>query len=380
METTTSLIPEVFSGSEWIKDYVAPPSDDKRLSTLFVSDALTNPDHFKFALKGCLAAGLSYIIYNSIDWPGISTAVTTCVLTALSTIGSSHQKQILRFAGAIVGGFLLGMGSQIFILPYIDSIAGFTVLFVFVTGLAAWIVTASPRLSYFGLQIAVAFYLINLQEFARQTSLSVARDRVVGILLGLLMMWLVFDQVWGTPSGVEMKKNFISSLRSLAELAREPFTGEKRVAVERSYFLRDSISASFEKTRAAADGVLLEFGPTRQQDLVLRSQIRKWQPRLRALFVTESALLKYRFNLPGFELPESVRTPRQEFDNQLAKILDGMASRIEGAVSGPKVDFDDSFGRLEQTVRAEARVSGMQTFLMLYRNMESVTSSLNREI
>ena len=47
--------------------------------------------------------------------------------------------------------------------------------------------------------MALAFYLINLQEFAIQTSLSVARDRVVGILLGLFMMWLVFDQLWGVP-------------------------------------------------------------------------------------------------------------------------------------------------------------------------------------
>jgi multidrug resistance protein MdtO len=176
-------------------------------SRLFVSDALSNPEHVKFALKGCLAAAFCYIIYNSIDWPGISTAVTTCVLTALSTIGGSHQKPMLRFAGAIVGGFLLGVGSQIFILPYVDSIAGFTVLFVLVTGVASWIATSSPRLSHFGLQIAVAFYLINLQEFARQTSLSVARDRVVGILLGLLMMWLVFDRLWGAPAAAaEMKR------------------------------------------------------------------------------------------------------------------------------------------------------------------------------
>ena len=76
-----------------------------------------------------------YIIYNSIDWPGISTAVTTCLLTALSTIGSSRQKQFLRFTGAIVGGFLSAWAAQIFILPYVDSIAGFTVLFVLVT---AW--------------------------------------------------------------------------------------------------------------------------------------------------------------------------------------------------------------------------------------------------
>ncbi len=134
------------------------------------------------------------------------------------------------------------------------------------------------------------------------------------------------------------------------------------------------------RQRSAADGVLLEFGPNRQQDLALRGRIRQWQPRLRALFVTEIALLKYRLSLPGFELPESVSASQQEFDNHLAKILDGMASRIEGAVPGPKVDFDDSFGRLEQTVGAEARTAGLQTFLTLSRNMESVTSSLNKEI
>jgi multidrug resistance protein MdtO len=65
----------------------------------------------------------------------------------------------------------MGIGAQIFILPYLDSIAGFTLLFLAVTIPAAWIATSSPRLSYFGVQIAVAFYLINLSEFKAQTSL-----------------------------------------------------------------------------------------------------------------------------------------------------------------------------------------------------------------
>jgi multidrug resistance protein MdtO len=89
--------------------------------------------HLKFALKGCLAASVCYVIYNSIAWPGSSTALTTCLMTALSTIGSSRQKQVLRFAGALVGGFPIGMGAQIFILPHLDSITGFTVLFIVVT-------------------------------------------------------------------------------------------------------------------------------------------------------------------------------------------------------------------------------------------------------
>src|SRR5262249_23609219 len=147
-----------------IDEYLPSPGEPAR-SPLFVPDALSNPEHLRFALVGALAASLCYIVYTSVDWPGISTSITTCLLTALSTVGASHQKLALRFAGAVVGGFLFGMGSQVFILPYLDSISGFAILFAIVSGVASWIMTSSPRLSYFGLQLALAFYLINLQEF-----------------------------------------------------------------------------------------------------------------------------------------------------------------------------------------------------------------------
>jgi multidrug resistance protein MdtO len=167
MEKIVSLIPNAFAVSRSLNEYLPPPEDAIRPKVV-AADAFSNPEHIHFALKGCLAASLCYVVYNAIAWPGINTAVTTCLLTALSTIGSSRQKQTLRFAGALVGGFLLGMGSQVFILPYLDSITGFTVLFILVTVLASWLMTSSPRLSYFGLQVALAFYLINLQEFGIQ--------------------------------------------------------------------------------------------------------------------------------------------------------------------------------------------------------------------
>ncbi|MGA2074597.1 MAG: FUSC family protein [Terriglobia bacterium] len=221
------------------------------------------------------------------------------------------------------------MGSQIFILPHLDSIAGFTVLFLLVTVVGAWLATSGPRFSYFGVQFFVAFYLINLQEFKIQTSLAVARDRVAGIMLGLLMMWLVYDQLWGAPAAIEMKRTFISNLRSLAQLAREPLPGEKELAIERSYSLRETINTNFDKVRTLADAVLFEFSSSRQQDLALRSQIRQLQPQLRTLFVTRIALLKYRLQLPGFELPEAVRVAQREFDDELAKMLEDMASRMQ---------------------------------------------------
>jgi len=130
----------------------------------YVSGELLDPEHIKFALRGCLAATASYITFNALFWPEISTAVTTCFLTALTTIGASRQKQIVRFAGAIIGGFVIGMGAQIFILPHIDSIAGFTALYIVVIAGAAWIATSSARLSYLGVQLAMTFCLISLQN------------------------------------------------------------------------------------------------------------------------------------------------------------------------------------------------------------------------
>ena len=386
MEKTVRLMMEALTGAQPLRVFAPQPSSGDPPPTFFVRDALTSVAHIQFALKGCLTAGLCYIIYNGMDWPGISTAVTTCFLTALSNAGSSRQKQVLRISGALVGGFLIGMGTQIFILPYLDSIAGFTILFVVVTAFASWFMTSSPRLSYFGVQIAVAFYLIHLNSFAIVPSLSIARDRVVGILLGLVMMWLVFDQLWGASAVLDMKRAFLSAVRLLAQLAREPISMDYNVAAERSYSLREAINNNFDTMRASADGVLFEFGPSRQQDLAWRTKFRQWQPQLQLLFVAEIALWKYRARLPGFELPHSVGTAQRAFDDELARVLEAIADRIDGRPSQTGL-FEESLARLERAASTyqesepqPATADRFQAFLSLHRRIESLTSSLQKEI
>jgi multidrug resistance protein MdtO len=387
IEKTVSLIPEVFTGSLSLSEYAPPPLDNRERARPLVPGALSNFEHVKFGLRGCLAASLCYLFYNSLFWPEISTAVTTCQLTALSTIGASRQKQILRFAGALIGGVGIGMGAQVFILPYIDSIAAFTVLFVLVASAAAWVATSSQRLSYFGVQVAVAFCLITLQEFKIQTSLAVARDRVVGILLGLVMMWLAFDRLWSAPAAVEMKRAFVSSLRLLAQFAREPVSKDIRVAIERSYALRETINAQFDKVRSLADGVLFEFGSSRQQDLRLRDHIRQWQPQLRTLFVMRMASWKYRLHLSGFELPESIRLSQQEYDDRSAGTLEEVADRIEGSAPHGRRMSADSRELLEQVLqdcrtKEAQRLPAVRTgsFVTLLSGIDKLTTSLAEEI
>jgi multidrug resistance protein MdtO len=386
MEDTVALIPLTFAGSQPVHEYV-PSADDLPVTKLLARDAFSNPEHLRFALKGCLAAGGSYVIYNAIAWPGISTAVTTCLLTALSTIGASRQKQILRISGAIAGGFLIGMGSQVFVLPYLDSITGFIVLFAIVTALAAWFATSSSRLSYFGIQVALAFYLINLETFKIRTSLGVARDRVVGILLGLFMMWLIFDQIWGSPAGVEMRRAFVSSIRLLAQLARQPLSTDIRTSIRDSFALRERINAHFDQVRALADGVLFEFGPSRRRDLAIRARVRQWQPQLRTLFLMRVASLKYRLHLPGFELPEAVRAYQREYDQRSAQMLDDMADAIEGKRTGVQSTPEESSKALERVLgeccgpdSLRLPANRVNSFVSLLQQIDQLTASLAKEI
>jgi multidrug resistance protein MdtO len=136
--------------------------------------------------------------------------------------------------------------------------------------------------------------------FAVQTSLVPARDRVIGILLGLLMMWLVFDQFWSVSAAVQMKRTFASNLRLLAQFAREPISNDLRNTSERSYSLRETINSNLDQVRDLTDGVLLEFGPSRARDLALRGRTIRWQAQVQVLFTIRNRPLEVSRPTPRF--------------------------------------------------------------------------------
>jgi multidrug resistance protein MdtO len=376
LEETLTLIPQVFAAplSLHQEPQIGPPVS----APLFAHDAFVNPYYLQFAVKGTLAAMLCYVFYTSVNWPGIATSVPTCALTALTTIGASRQKQFLRFLGATVGGFVFGMGAQIFILPYVDTIFGFSVLFIIVTAIGAWFMTASPRLSYFGVQIALAFYLIHLQSFKFETSLSIARDRVVGVLVGLFAMWFIFDQLWGHSASADMKKTFIANLRLLAQLAREPDLGDRKDALRRIYALGQTINTNFNQVKSLGDGVLFEFGPSRASDLALRARITQWQSRLRAHFLVRGAMLRYRLAVPGFELPPEMEPSQKEFDRELSETLDGMAESLEGNPAPRVGHLDQALARIESEAAAYPSPH-LNGFLALCRTEAQLALSVARE-
>jgi multidrug resistance protein MdtO len=61
--------------------------------------------------------------------------------------------------------------------------------------------------------------------------------------------------------------------------------------------------------------VMLEFGRSREQRLALRVRLLHWRLQLRIIFITRIALQKYRFRIPGFELPMPILKAQQVFEN-----------------------------------------------------------------
>ena len=329
LEEMFSLIPRVLSGTESLEAYDAFTERALPQSRVFVRDAFLNPEHLRYALGGCLAGMLCYVLYVTLSWPGLATSVTTCVLTALSNIGSSRQKQILRLAGAVIGGFVLGMGAQIVVLPWINSIAGFTMLFVAVSAIAAWIATSSARLSYCGLQIALAFYLINVNDFHIQLSLAIARDRALGVLLGVSMMWLVFERLHPRTATDAMLDTFIANLRLLAQFSTLALAHPDAQSIGRVRRLRTAISNNFANVNAQADAVPFEIGAARPRHMAARDHIRRWQAMLRTYFLLELALLQYTAFSTAATLSEQDAQALIQFDSLCARRLEALAAQLD---------------------------------------------------
>ncbi len=358
---------------------------------LFAPDTFSNPDHFRFALRGCCALTICYFVMNAVAWPGLGTSLFTVVVTALSSIGSSRQKQLLRVSGAMVGGAILGVGSQVLILPMLDGVGGFTVMFASVTFVAAWFITASPRISYFGAQMGLAFYLIQLRGPNAQTSLAITRDNIMGIFLGLAVMWLVFDKLGSKPSAVVMRELFASNLKLMAQLAT-PWPNHQKTDLRKVRALRDKISAGFSAVNAQADGVLFELGRLRAESLRVRSLLLGWQPRLRSIFLLQIALLQYRSPISPAELPGNILKAQAGLDGEVKSILEDMAkafgsgcggseqtASLAGAFNGFKAAIEEAYGG-RPTARAAAVLSlsshVVESTIALHGELRSMGSTL----
>ena len=174
-----------------------------------------------FAFKSWLAALLCYVFYNAVDWPGIHTVMLTCVIVALPSLGASTQKGLLRIGGCLVGS-ALALLCMVFVIPQVETLVGLLVMSLPVIGLGAWVAAGSERISYAGLQIMFCFALALLEQFGPSTDMTEIRDRLVGIILGVLVSTLVHGLLWPESEGDSLRRRLSSILHSIAGVLRAP--------------------------------------------------------------------------------------------------------------------------------------------------------------
>ena len=290
-------------------------------------DAFTNPEYRRYALKGALAVTICYVLQSAADWPGIRTCIVTCMIVALTSEGATIQKATLRFSGALVGA-LLGFLAILLLIPGMVSITSLVLLVAAGTAIAGWVNLGSARISYAGVQIAFAFYVCVIQGFAPNWHFDTIRDRLVGILLGNVVITLVFLYVWPVDALIALRRNLAAALRTTAHLATiEDETDDPAALARRAAELRAQADRQFGAVQQALEEAVFE--PERDvPPRVSRSTAQ-------SVFLNQLAVARHRPDFAPGVLPAPVRAAIRRLNMAVAERLGAVADRIEGTAESP---------------------------------------------
>lgn len=192
------------------------PQGEVEKAPLLLPDAWSNPAYLHFALKTLLATLLCYVFYTAADWQGIHTIMLSCVIVAQPGLGATMQKTWLRIGGALLAT-LIALLLIVFVQPSTDSLSGLLAMTLPVFALAAWIAAGSERIAYAGIQIGFTFALAFLSWFGPLSNLTELRDRVIGILLGVLVSSIVHLYLWPDSEAPQLKARLAQLYRQLAK-------------------------------------------------------------------------------------------------------------------------------------------------------------------
>lgn len=303
-----------------------PPSQTKEPS--IATDAFSNPVYWQFALKTVLAALLCYVFYTAVQWPGIHTAMLTCFILALPSLGASTHKGVTRIVGCALGSFVT-LVATVFIIPHLDSITGLLLLTLPIIAVGAWVAVGSPRTNYIGMQFVFAYALAQLGHFGPSTDLAEIRDRMIGILIGVAVSLVVSAVMWPEREGQALKTMLSRLLRSVAHLARagadckEPVT--RSAAIDRARLQGWSLLMQNREMQAR---VALEPGWQHDHDSVT-VEVTTWLAQAQELlFAVNWLQVVQQHTGPG--LPHSFAEALEAFRERAASRLEWMANRFAG--------------------------------------------------
>jgi multidrug resistance protein MdtO len=353
-----------------------------RAAFLTPAFSLRNTNEIVFSLRVGLCAALAYIIYEGLAWPGLETSVLTTIIVAQSTRGASTQKALLRVAGAVMGG-VVAILTILCLMPVMESLTPLLVVVAAVASLAAWIATGSQRIAYVGLQIIMAFDIAILSEVGTTTDLVPPRDRVFGVLLGIIVSFLVFELTGRVHAVMAMRRSLASSLRSLAALARAGLHEEPSPATfDAARGWRWDVYKNLTAMLQLEDESKFEWGagPSPAE----RAHLARLGAEARSVFITLLALVNHRLSVSLAAVPAALRTELQGFARGLANQFNALAHRIEGNPE-PFVALTPLFERVKAAARAaspspdESQFAHLPGRLALYEDLLLQMDQLQRD-
>ncbi len=253
---------------------------------LFRPDAFTAPGPTLYALKLTLAATLCYTVYNAIAWPGILTCGVTVLFTGLSPTGQMKQRQLYRFFGTAVGG-ILAIAAESFFFPNMDSITSLLLVAGAIAFLSAWVIR-SPHIGTAGTQIGFAFFLTTLQGFGATTQIATARDRVFGVVLGVLIMWFIFDQIWPTRTSQALGQILRRIRAATLQLQQVERQRDPQAFAQTLARLRVTVSQDLASVQLLQSGAYFDFGPDQVRELAQTRRMIRQIETAAAAFYTEA--------------------------------------------------------------------------------------------
>jgi multidrug resistance protein MdtO len=311
-----------------------------------------NTAAIQHALKAALAVQVSYLVMLGLAWPSIFTCVVTCVVVAQSTLGATTTKSLMRVAGAVFGA-LLAVLAIVLVMPNIETLVPYLLTVSGGLGVAAWLTTGSSRISYVGVQTAMAFALGLVDAFAPTTDLLPARDRVLGILLGIAVMVAVDHTVWPVRASGSMRPALASALRSLAGLAAMPLARLGYAGrVAHAATLRGSVYRDLAATLRLREESRMEPGAGSAAAHAEREHVLRLTGDVQVVFLALLVLARHRLTSAVAELPGLLVRAIDRFHGSLGQALATLADAVEARPSRPGPDLTAGLDDLERAIGA----------------------------
>ena len=303
-------------------------------AALFSMDKLVSPDTMHFAFKVSLAVMLSYAAESLLDWPAIHTCVVTCFFVSLGTLGESLHKAALRLAGALIGG-ALGIGTILLLMPVMTDLGDLLLALAAVTLLAGWVACGSERIGYAGWQIGIAYYLTVLQGYGPTLDMQTARDRVIGILLGNIIVLVVFSTIWPIRVAQPVRRQVAAAIGKIAELMR---LGRSLPPLDPGS--QPTSQAGFIAAIGGARAMLANAGyePAATQRTSRRPIDAGVLADLEGVMLMATVIHRLNTEPSWHEAPQAARSSALAYDGALAAWLDDCATWVRAGTGGPAIE------------------------------------------